>query len=98
MKEDSKGKEKKVHKKSRRGDTVLLGERDENGKLKTPHTKYGLFKNMGYIFRKMWQYKKLCVWLIILGSITQSIVRYLWSYVAKFANWNIFSIWGCSKV
>ncbi len=84
MKEDRNVKEKKVHKKSRRGETVLLGERDEDGKLKTPHTKYGLFKNIGYIFRKMWQYKKLCVWLIILGSITQSVMRYLWSYVAKY--------------
>lgn len=83
-KKDLTEEKKTKKKKERRGETVLLGERDEDGKLKTPHTKYGLFKNMGYIFRKMWQYKKLCVWLIILGSITQSVMRYLWSYVAKY--------------
>ena len=52
------GKETKV-KKKKRGDTVLLGERDEEGKLLTPHTKYGLFRNMGYIIKKLWQCKKI---------------------------------------
>ncbi len=77
------GKETKV-KKKKRGATVLLGERDEEGKLLTPHTKHGLFSNMVYILKKLWQYKKILVLLMVLGTITQSIMRYLWSYIAKY--------------
>ncbi len=71
-------------KKTRKGETVLPGERDEEGKLKTPHTNYGLFSNIAYITKKMWQYKKACIGIILIGAVTQSIMRYLWSYIAKF--------------
>lgn len=71
-------------KKAKRGDTVLPGERDEDGRLKTPHTKYGVFRNVVYIMEKMWQYKKVLILFIILGSITKSIMAYLWSYIAKY--------------
>ncbi len=77
------GKETKV-KKKKRGDTVLPGERDEEGKLLTPHTKYGLFRNMLYILKKLWQYKKILLPLMLLGVVTQSVMRYLWSYIAKY--------------
>lgn len=77
------GKETKV-KKRKQGENVLLGERDEEGKLLTPHTKYGLFRNMGYIIKKLWQYKKILVLIMVLGTITQSIMQYLWSYIAKY--------------
>ena len=77
------GKETKV-KKKKRGDTVLLGERDEEGKLLTPHTKHGLFSNMVYILKKLWQYKRILLPLMALGVITQSVMRYLWSYIAKY--------------
>ena len=63
------GKETKV-KKKKRGATVLLGERDEDGKLLTPHTKHGLFSNMVYILKKLWQYKKILVLLMVLGTNT----------------------------
>ncbi len=76
--------EKKKKKKTREGATVLPGERDEEGKLKVPHTNYGLFSNMAYIVKKMWQYKRICIWLILIGAVTQSVMRYLWSYIAKF--------------
>ena len=26
----------------------------------------------------------LCIWLILIGAVTQSVMRYLWSYIAKF--------------
>ncbi len=77
------GKETKV-KAKKRGATVRLGERDEEGKLLTPHTKYGLFRNMVYIIKKLWQYKKILVLLMMLGAVTQSIMKYLWSYIAKY--------------
>jgi len=76
--------EEKKKRKIRRGETVLPGERDEEGKLKTPHTNYGLFSNIAYITKKMWQYKKACIGIILIGAVTQSIMRYLWSYIAKF--------------
>ena len=76
--------EEKKKKKACEGATVLPGERDEEGKLKVPHTNYGLFSNMAYIVKKMWQYKRVCVWLILIGAVTQSVMRYLWSYIAKF--------------
>lgn len=77
--------EKKESKKKQRvGATVLAGERDEEGRLKTPHTRYGLAKNIIFIFKKLWQYKKILVLLIVLGAFTQSIMRYLWSYISKY--------------
>ena len=39
---------------------------------------------MVYILKKLWQYKKILVLLMVLGTITQSIMRYLWSYIAKY--------------
>lgn len=70
--------------KETRWQQVNPGDRDEEGKLKTPHTVYGLGSNLVYIFKKMWQYKKVLILLILFGSITQSVMRYLWSYIAKF--------------
>lgn len=64
--------------------TVQLGEYDENGKLKVPHTYYGIVKNMGFIFQKIWQYKKSIVLLFVAGAVTQSVMRYLWSFIAKY--------------
>ena len=84
MKKSDVTEEKKKKKKTRQGATVLPGERDEEGKLKVPHTNYGLFSNMAYIVKKMWQYKRVCIWLILIGAVTQSVMRYLWSYIAKF--------------
>lgn len=75
---------KEANKKKRDGATVLLGERDEEGRLKTPHTKYGLARNICYIFKKLWQYNKVIVLLIVLGAFTQSVMRYLWSYIGKY--------------
>ena len=77
--------EKKESKKKQHvGATVLAGERDEEGRLKTPHTRYGLAKNIIFIFKKLWQYKKILVLLIVLGAFTQSVMRYLWSYISKY--------------
>ncbi len=64
--------------------TVLLGDRDENGKYKVPYTCYGLKKNLGYLIQKIWQYRRNLLIMYICGAFTQSIVRYLWSYIGKF--------------
>ena len=64
--------------------TVLPGERDENGKQKVPHTCYGLVSNLQFLFRKIWKYKKLLVLMFVFGALTQSVMRYLWSYIGKF--------------
>lgn len=70
--------------KEARWQQVNPGERDENGKLKTPHTVYGLGSNLVYIIRKMWQYRKSLIFCIIVGAISQSVMRYLWSYISKY--------------
>lgn len=70
--------------KRREKKTVKLGEYDEDGKLKVPHTYYGIVKNMAFIFRKIWQYKRIVVLMFVLGAVTQSVMRYLWSFIAKY--------------
>lgn len=64
--------------------TVLLGERDENGQLKVPHTHYGLIKNIGFLAKKVWQYRKIVVVMFFVGSVMQSTMSYLWSFIGKF--------------
>lgn len=68
----------------KKGSTVLPGERDEEGKLKTPHTCYGLMANIVFTFRKMWQYGREMIMLVLLASVTRSVVRYLWVFLGKF--------------
>ena len=70
--------------KKKENKTVLLGERDENGKYKVPHTCYGLMGNLKFLFRKIWKYRRLLVLLFVFGAVTQSVMRYLWSYIGKF--------------
>lgn len=71
-------------KKEGRWQQVNPGERDEEGKLRTPHNVYGLLSNLGYIIGKMWQYKRILIFLILAGAIVQSVMRYLWSYIGKY--------------
>ena len=61
-----------------------MGERDENGQMKVPHTCYGIGRNIAHLFRKIWQYRRILVLMFVFGAITQSMMRYLWSYIAKF--------------
>lgn len=70
--------------KKKENKTVLLGERDENGKYKVPHTCYGLVGNLKFLFRNIWKYRKLLVLMFVFGAVTQSVMRYLWSYIGKF--------------
>lgn len=74
-------KKKETNKKSR---TVLLGEKDENGKYKVPHTYYGMIRNTAFLAKKIWQYRRILVVMYVLGAVTQSVMRYLWSYIGKF--------------
>lgn len=75
---------KTKRKKTIQGRTVLPGERDEEGRLLTPHTRYGLVKNTAYMIGKLWQYGRFTVVLMILGAFSQSIMKYLWSYIGKY--------------
>ena len=70
--------------KKKENKTVLLGERDENGKYKVPHTCYGLVGNLSFLFRNIWKYRKILVLMFVFGAVTQSVMRYLWSYIGKF--------------
>ncbi len=63
---------------------VLLGERDEKGQYKVPHTCYGLVSNVKFIFGKMWQYQKILFPLFVIGAITQSIICFFGSYISKY--------------
>lgn len=71
-------------KKMKQGRTVLPGERDEAGRLLTPHRRFGLAKNIAYTIGKIWQYGRIAVILILVGTITQSVIRFLWSFIAKY--------------
>lgn len=64
--------------------TVRLGDKDESGNFKVPYTHYGLIKNLRYIFAKIWKYRRILIIMYICGAFTQSIMRYLWSYIGKF--------------
>ena len=70
--------------KKRTNKNIKLGERDEQGKFKVPYTNYGLIDNLKYIFSNIWKYRKIMVLMYICGALTQSVVRYLWSYIGKF--------------
>ncbi len=63
---------------------VSLGEQDENGQYKVPHTCYGLIRNLKFIFTKMWYYQKILLPLFVIGAITQSVMRFMWSYISKY--------------
>ena len=64
--------------------TVLLGERDEKGNYKVPHTYYGLSSNLKYLFEKIRKYRTVLIPMLVFGAIAQSVMRYLWSYIGKF--------------
>lgn len=77
-------KEKEKKNKVKEGATVLNGEKDENGKLKTPHTKYGILKNIKYVMSAIWDYKRIVVLYMVIGSITQPCMQYIWGFFTKF--------------
>ncbi|MCH5273923.1 MAG: ABC transporter ATP-binding protein [Lachnospiraceae bacterium] len=70
--------------KKRTNKNIKLGERDAQGKFKVPYTNYGLLDNLKYIFSNIWKYRKVMVLMYICGALTQSVMRYLWSYIGKF--------------
>ncbi len=77
-------KEPKKPKKPKEGATVLNGEKDENGKLKTPHTKYGILSNIKFVMGTLWEYKRIVVLYMIVGAITQPCMQYIWGFFTKF--------------
>lgn len=75
---------KEKNKKPKEGATVLNGEVDENGKLKTPHTKYGILSNIKYVMGALWKYKKSVVFCMAIGAVTQPCMQYIWGFFTKF--------------
>lgn len=71
-------------KKPKEGATVVNGEKDENGKLKTPHTKYGIINNIKYVMGAIWKYKRIVVLYMAIGAITQPCMQYIWGFFTKF--------------
>ena len=71
-------------KNKKRKKTIRLGECDEDGKLLSPHTHYGIIRYLKFMFQKICKYKKGLLFLFAFGIFTQSIMRYLWSYIGKF--------------
>jgi len=63
---------------------VVLGEKDENGEYKVPHTVYGLISNVRFVFEKIIKYKRVLLPMFIIGAITQSVMKYLYSYIGKY--------------
>ena len=49
---------KKEKKKRSKRTTIRLGERDEEGKLLTPHTHYGIINDLKYMFQKYGSIKR----------------------------------------
>ncbi len=47
------------------------------------HREYGLFKNMGFVFKHMIGYDKKILLLIILGLVCEPLMRYFWSFLPK---------------
>lgn len=72
-----------LFKKKKEGETVLPGERDEEGKLKTPHTRYGVVSNIRYIIKAIWDYKKSIIFLMCIGAVTQPCMQYIWGFFTK---------------
>ncbi|MCQ2538105.1 MAG: ABC transporter ATP-binding protein/permease [Lachnospiraceae bacterium] len=68
----------------RKNGNVLPGERDENGKLKTPHTEYGVFRNIVYVMKALWEYKPIVILYICIGSVTMPCMQYIWSFFTKY--------------
>lgn len=48
------------------------------------HTEYGVLSNSFYILRKIHQYRPSVIWLMLLGVLAGSAVRFMWSFIGKF--------------
>lgn len=69
---------------TRKKNTVLPGERDGDGRLKMPHTCYGLCDNVIYVLRRMWRYGRILIPLYLVAAVTKSVVQYAWVFLGKF--------------
>lgn len=63
---------------------MLPGERDGDGRLKMPHTCYGLCDNVIYVLRRMWRYGRILIPLYLVAAVTKSVVQYAWVFLGKF--------------
>lgn len=48
------------------------------------HTEYGVLSNSFYILRKIHRYRPSVIWLMLLGVVAGSAVRFMWSFIGKF--------------
>ena len=55
-------------------------EKTEQEKKNPLHKEYGLFQNMGFVFRHMIRYDKKILMLILLGLVCEPLMRYFWTF------------------
>ena len=59
-------------------------ENKEQEKQNPLHKEYGVFKNMGFVFKHMIGYDKKILLLIVLGAVCEPLMRYFWTFLPKF--------------
>lgn len=59
--------------------------RNRKSKNENPlHTEYGIISNSLYVLKKIKQYCPFLILLMLIGVMTNSLMRYLWSFIGKF--------------
>lgn len=55
--------------------------KEEENKL---HTEYGIINNVGYMLKKVKEYKPILLLFMGMGIISHSLMSYLWTFISKF--------------
>ncbi|MBR6643484.1 MAG: ABC transporter ATP-binding protein [Lachnospiraceae bacterium] len=55
----------------------------EQEKKNPLHKEYGVFKNMGFVFKHMIGYEKKLLMFIVMGLICEPLMRYFWTFLPK---------------
>lgn len=48
------------------------------------HREYGAFRNVAFVLRRMMDYDKMLIVLLLLGMVCQPFMRYFWTFLPKF--------------
>ena len=61
-----------------------MGSEFKESKDNPLHKEYGIWSNTVFILKKMWQYKKGVIFLVILGMVCSSVLSYFWGIFGKY--------------
>lgn len=61
-----------------------MGSEYKESKDNPLHREYGIWSNTIFILKKMWQYKKIVIFLTILGIVCSSVLTYFWGIFGKY--------------